>query len=167
MNEYKIFVSSKELASPLKKGLDNLKNDDSVIGKDSSIKVDGITIEEADVVVLLRDAEADILSRAQTNSKPVLLCDIDCSKFEKPNSAAIPFTWGLFSKNNKDMKRLSLIITTCHLYMTMLKISWIIFLRWYSTCLRSFLTIASIIQILDIRNKRSSSTNSPSSISTR
>lgn len=62
MNEYKIFVSSKELASPLKKGLDNLKNDDSVIGKDSSIKVDGITLEEADVVVLLRDAEADILS---------------------------------------------------------------------------------------------------------
>ena len=51
MNEYKIFVSSEELASPLKKGLDNLKNDDSVIGKDSSIKVDGITIEEADVVV--------------------------------------------------------------------------------------------------------------------
>ena len=105
MNEYKIFVSSKELASPLKKGLDNLKNDDSVIGKDSSIKVDGITIEEADVVVLLRDAEADILSRAQTNSKPVLLCDIDCSKFEKPNSAAIPFTWGLFSKNNKDKEK--------------------------------------------------------------
>ena len=105
MNEYKIFVSSKELASPLKKGLDNLKNDDSVIGKDSSIKVDGITLEEADVVVLLRDAEADILSRAQTNSKPVLLCDIDCSKFEKPNSAAIPFTWGLFSKNNKDNEK--------------------------------------------------------------
>ena len=105
MNEYKIFVSSEELASPLKKGLDNLKNDDSVIGKDSSIKVDGITIEEADVVVLLRDAEADILSRAQTNSKPVLLCDIDCSKFEKPNSAAIPFTWGLFSKNNKDKEK--------------------------------------------------------------
>ena len=105
MNEYKIFVSSKELASPLKKGLDNLKNDDSVIGKDSSIKVDGITIEEADVVVLLRDAEADILSWAQTNSKPVLLCDIDCSKFEKPNSAAIPFTWGLFSKNNKDKEK--------------------------------------------------------------
>lgn len=101
MNEYKIFVSSKELASPLKKGLDNLKNDDSVIGKDSSIKVDGITLEEADVVVLLRDAEADILSRAQTNSKPVLLCDIDCSNLKKPNSAAIPFTWGLFSKNNK------------------------------------------------------------------
>lgn len=108
MNEYKIFVSSKELASPLKKGLDNLKNDDSVIGKDSSIKVDGITIEEADVVVLLRDAEADILSRAQTNSKPVLLCDIDCSKFEKPNSAAIPFTWGLFSKNNKDKEKVFL-----------------------------------------------------------
>lgn len=105
MNEYKIFVSSKELASPLKKGLDNLKNDDSVIGKDSSIKVDGITLEEADVVVLLRDAEADILSWAQTNSKPVLLCDIDCSKFEKPNSAAIPFTWGLFSKNNKDNEK--------------------------------------------------------------
>lgn len=108
MNEYKIFVSSKELASPLKKGLDNLKNDDSVIGKDSSIKVDGITIEEADVVVLLRDAEADILSRAQTNSKQVLLCDIDCSKFEKPNSAAIPFTWGLFSKNNKDKEKVFL-----------------------------------------------------------
>ena len=79
MNEYQIFVSSKELSSSLNKGLDNLKNDDSVIGKDSSIKVDGITLEEADVVVLLRDAEADILSRAQTNSKPVLLCDIDSS----------------------------------------------------------------------------------------
>lgn len=105
MNEYKIFVSSKELASTLKKGLDILKNDDSVIGKDSAIKVDGITIEEADVIVLLRDAEADTLSWAQANSKPVLLCDIDCSNLKKPNSAAIPFTWGLFSKNNKDKEK--------------------------------------------------------------
>ena len=105
MNEYKIFVSSKELASPLKKGLDNLKNDDSVIGKDSSIKVDGTTLDEADVIVLLRDAEADTLSWAQANSKPVLLCDIDCSNLKKPNSAVIPFTWGLFSKNNKDKEK--------------------------------------------------------------
>lgn len=102
MNEYQIFISSKELSSSLNKGLDNLKNDDSVIRKEDTIKVVGISPDEADVLVLIGDAAEDTLSLAQTNSKPVLLCDIDCSKFEKPNSDAIPFTWGLFSKKEKE-----------------------------------------------------------------
>ena len=105
MNEYQIFVSSKELSSSLNKGLDNLKNDDSVIRKEDTIKVVGISPDEADVLVLIGDAAEDTLSLAQTNSKPVLLCDIDCSKFEKPNSDAIPFTWGLFGKKNKDKEK--------------------------------------------------------------
>ena len=102
MNEYQIFVSSKELSSSLNKGLDNLKNDDSVIRKEDTIKVVGISPDEADVLVLIGDAAEDTLSWAQTNSKPVLLCDIDCSKFEKHNSDVIPFTWGLFSKKEKE-----------------------------------------------------------------
>ena len=53
MNEYQIFISSKELSSSLNKGLDNLKNDDSVIRKEDTIKVVGISPDEADVLVLI------------------------------------------------------------------------------------------------------------------
>lgn len=105
MNEYKIFISSKELSVKLENNLNNLKNDNSVIKKGDTIKVDEISPEEADVLVLIGDAEESILSLAQKDSKPVLLCGIDCSKFEKPNLEAVPFTWGLFGKNDKDKEK--------------------------------------------------------------
>ena len=102
MNEYKIFISSKELSVKLENNLNNLKNDNSVIKKGDAIQVDEITPDEADVLVLIGDALESILSLAQKKSIPVLLCDIDCSKFEKPKSEAIPFTWGLFSNKDKE-----------------------------------------------------------------
>ena len=102
MNEFKIFVSSKELSERLVDTLNHLKNYDSVIKKEDTFKVNEITSSEADVLVLIGDAPQSTLLLAQKNSKPVLLCDIDCSKFEKPKSEAIPFTWGLYSNKDKE-----------------------------------------------------------------
>ena len=93
------------MSPKLEEKLDRLKNYDSVIKKGDTIKVDEISPEEADVLVLIGDAEESILSLAQKDSKPVLLCGIDCSKFEKPNLEAVPFTWGLFGKNDKDKEK--------------------------------------------------------------
>lgn len=93
------------MSPKLEEKLDHLKNYDSVIKKGDTIKVDEISPEEADVLVLIGDAEESILSLAQKDSKPVLLCGIDCSKFENPNLEAVPFTWGLFGKNDKDKEK--------------------------------------------------------------
>lgn len=105
MNEYNIYISSSDMSPKLEEKLDHLKNYDSVIKKGDTIKVDEISPEEADVLVLIGDAEESILSLAQKDSKPVLLCGIDCSKFENPNLEAVPFTWGLFGKNDKDKEK--------------------------------------------------------------
>ena len=170
--KYKVLLLSKGMdlsESDLNK-IKNKRIEDSVISSTDTIEVltsdDGS--EDIDVFVGIGDKAEEARCRAQKANKPSLLCDMDCSKADlKDIDVTIPIHGDCSAKITRTRKRLFLSISTCHLSMTMPKISWIILLRWYSTCLRSFLTIASIIQILDIRNKRSSSTNSPSSISTR
>ena len=86
--------------------LDKIKNkriEDSVISSTATIEVltsdDGS--EDIDVFVGIGDKAEEARCRAQKAKKPSLLCDMDCSKADlKDIDATIPYTWGLFSKNN-------------------------------------------------------------------
>ncbi|MGN1132617.1 MAG: hypothetical protein ACI4RL_06885, partial [Ruminococcus sp.] len=97
-------IESKQLCD----SINRLKNDDSVISSASEIKVltecdnDG----EIDVFVGIGgDKAKEARCRAQKAKKPALLCDIGCSKDESYDPATVPYTWGLFNKNNKRMER--------------------------------------------------------------
>ena len=91
--------------------LDKIKNkriEDSVISSTDTIEVltsdDGS--EDIDVFVGIGDKAEEARRRAQNAKKPSLLCDMDCTKADLKNiDATIPYTWGLFSKNNKDKEK--------------------------------------------------------------
>ena len=91
--------------------LDKIKNkriEDSVISSTATIEVltsdDGS--EDIDVFVGIGDKAEEARCRAQKAKKPSLLCDIDCTEADlKDIDATIPYTWGLFSKNNKDKEK--------------------------------------------------------------
>ena len=96
------------LSEQLSTSINRLKNDDSVISSDSEIEVltecdnDG----EIDVFVGIGGDEAkEARCRSQEAKKPALLCDIGCSQKESYDPATVPYTWGLFSKNNKEMEK--------------------------------------------------------------
>ena len=122
MNKYTILLSpdslkesSDSLKVSLAEELNNLKNDDSVINKEDEISVitDYKEMTDFDVYVGIGDIAEETFMCLQENMKPALLCDIDCSKLEGViategdivNPKAIPCTWGLFSRGNKDKER--------------------------------------------------------------
>ena len=104
--KYKVLLLSKGIDFP-ESDLDKIKNkriEDSVISSTATIEVltsdDGS--EDIDVFVGIGDRAEEARCRAQKAKKPSLLCDMDCSKADlKDIDATIPYTWGLFSKNNK------------------------------------------------------------------
>ena len=104
--KYKVLLLSKGIDFP-ESDLDKIKNkriEDSVISSTATIEVltsdDGS--EDIDVFVGIGDKAEEARCRAQKAKKPSLLCDMDCSKADlKDIDATIPYTWGLFSKNNK------------------------------------------------------------------
>ena len=104
--KYKVLLLSKGIDFP-ESDLDKIKNkriEDSVISSTATIEVltsdDGS--EDIDVFVGIGDRAEEARCRAQKANKPSLLCDMDCSKADlKDIDATIPYTWGLFSKNNK------------------------------------------------------------------
>ena len=104
--KYKVLILSKGIDFP-ESDLDKIKNkriEDSVISSTATIEVltsdDGS--EDIDVFVGIGDRAEEARCRAQKAKKPSLLCDMDCSKADlKDIDATIPYTWGLFSKNNK------------------------------------------------------------------
>ena len=112
MNKYTILLSSDSLKESLAEELNNLKNDDSVINKEDEISVitDYKEMTDFDVYVGIGDIAEETLMCLQENTKPALLCDIDCSKLDGliatkediVNPKAIPCTWGLFSRGNEE-----------------------------------------------------------------
>ena len=112
MNKYTILLSSDSLKESLAEELNNLKNDDSVINKEDEISVitDYKEMTDFDVYVGIGDIAEETLMCLQENTKPTLLCDIDCSKLDgliateedHINPKAIPCTWGLFSRGNEE-----------------------------------------------------------------
>ena len=115
MNKYTILLSSDSLKESLAEELNNLKNDDSVINKEDEISVitDYKEMTDFDVYVGIGDIAEETFMCLQENMKPALLCDIDCSMLDgliateedKVTTKAIPCTWGLFSRGNKDKER--------------------------------------------------------------
>ena len=103
--KYKVLLLSKGIDLS-ESDLDRIKNkriEDSVISSTATIEVltsdDGS--EDIDVFVGIGDKAEEARCRAQKAKKPSLLCDMDCSKADlKDIDATIPYTWGLFSKNN-------------------------------------------------------------------
>ena len=103
--KYKVLLLSKGIDLS-EFDLDKIKNkriEDSVISSTATIEVltsdDGS--EDIDVFVGIGDKAEEARCRAQKANKPSLLCDMDCSKADlKDIDATIPYTWGLFSKNN-------------------------------------------------------------------
>ena len=103
--KYKVLLLSKGM-DLAESDLDKIKNkriEDSVISSTDTIEVltsdDGS--EDIDVFVGIGDKAEEARCRAQKAKKPSLLCDMDCSKADlKDIDATIPYTWGLFSKNN-------------------------------------------------------------------
>ena len=103
--KYKVLLLSKGIDLS-EFDLDKIKNkriEDSVISSTDTIEVltsdDGS--EDIDVFVGIGDKAEEARCRAQKAKKPSLLCDMDCSKADlKDIDATIPYTWGLFSKNN-------------------------------------------------------------------
>ena len=108
--KYKVLLLSKGMdlsESDLNK-IKNKRIEDSVISSTDTIEVltsdDGS--EDIDVFVGIGDKAEEARCRAQKANKPSLLCDMDCSKADlKDIDATIPYTWGLFSKNNKDKEK--------------------------------------------------------------
>ena len=108
--KYKVLLLSKGM-DLAESALDKIKNkriEDSVISSTDTIEVltsdDGS--EDIDVFVGIGDKAEEARCRAQKAKKPSLLCDMDCSKADlKDIDATIPYTWGLFSKNNKDKEK--------------------------------------------------------------
>ena len=108
--KYKVLILSKGIdlsESDLNK-IKNKRIEDSVISSTDTIEVltsdDGS--EDIDVFVGIGDKSEEARRRAQKANKPSLLCDMDCSKADlKDIDATIPYTWGLFSKNNKDKEK--------------------------------------------------------------
>ena len=108
--KYKVLLLSKGM-DLAESDLDKIKNkriEDSVISSTDTIEVltsdDGS--EDIDVFVGIGDKAEEARCRAQKAKKPSLLCDMDCSKADlKDIDATIPYTWGLFSKNNKDKEK--------------------------------------------------------------
>ena len=108
--KYKVLLLSKGIDLS-ESDLDKIKNkriEDSVISSTATIEVltsdDGS--EDIDVFVGIGDKAEEARCRAQKANKPSLLCDMDCSKADlKDIDATIPYTWGLFSKNNKDKEK--------------------------------------------------------------
>ena len=104
--KYKVLLLSKGIDFS-ESDLDKIKNkriEDSVISSTDTIEVltsdDGS--EDIDVFVGIGDKSEEARCLAQKAKKPSLLCDMDCSKADlKDIDATIPYTWGLFSKNNK------------------------------------------------------------------
>ena len=84
MNKYTILLSSDSLKESLAEELNNLKNDDSVINKEDEISVitDYKEMTDFDVYVGIGDIAEETFMCLQENTKPALLCDIDCSKLE-------------------------------------------------------------------------------------
>ena len=115
MNKYTILLSPDSLKESLAEELNNLKNDDSVINKEDEISVitDYKKMTDFDVYVGIGDIAEKTFMCLQENTKPALLCDIDCSMLDgliateedEVNPKAIPCTWGLFSRGNKDKER--------------------------------------------------------------
>lgn len=105
--KYKVLLLSKGMDLS-ESDLDKIKNkriEDSVISPTDTIEVltsdDGS--EDIDVFVGIGDEAEDARCRAQYAKKPSLLCDMDCTKADlKDIGATIPYTWGLFSKNDED-----------------------------------------------------------------
>lgn len=88
--------------------INRLKNDDSVISSNSEIEVltECDNYGEIDVFVGIGgDRAKEARRRAQKAKKPALLCDIDCSQKVSYDPATVPYTWGLFNKNNKEMEK--------------------------------------------------------------
>lgn len=104
MNTYTILITSDNLAESLAEELNNLKNGDSVINAEDKISVITEYNEgtDFDVFVGIGDTANEHVKCLPSISKPVLLCDVDCTKLDEVNSGAIPSTWGLFSRGNKD-----------------------------------------------------------------
>lgn len=108
--KYKVLLLSKGIDLS-ESELDKIKNkriEDSVISSTATIEVltsdDGS--EDIDVFVGIGDKAEEARCRAQKANKPSLLCDIDCTEADlKDIDATIPYTWGLFSKNNKDKEK--------------------------------------------------------------
>ena len=108
--KYKVLLLSKGM-DLAESDLDKIKNkriEDSVISSTATIEVltsdDGS--EDIDVFVGIGDKAEEARCRAQKANKPSLLCDIDCTEADlKDIDATIPYTWGLFSKNNKDKEK--------------------------------------------------------------
>ena len=104
--KYKVLLLSKGIDLS-EFDLDKIKNkriEDSVISSTATIEVltsdDGS--EDIDVFVGIGDKAEEARCRAQKANKPSLLCEIDCTEADlKDIGATIPYTWGLFSKNNK------------------------------------------------------------------
>lgn len=108
--KYKVLLLSKGIYFS-ESDLDKIKNkriEDSVISSTDTIEVltsdDGS--EDIDVFVGIGDKAEEARRRAQNAKKPSLLCDMDCTKADlKDIDTTIPYTWGLFSKNNKDKEK--------------------------------------------------------------
>ena len=108
--KYKVLLLSKGMdlsESDLNK-IKNKRIEDSVISSTDTIEVltsdDGS--EDIDVFVGIGDKAEEARRRAQNAKKPSLLCDMDCTKADlKDIDTTIPYTWGLFSKNNKDKEK--------------------------------------------------------------
>ena len=104
--KYKVLLLSKGMdlsESDLNK-IKNKRIEDSVISSTDTIEVltsdDGS--EDIDVFVGIGDKAEEARCRAQKANKPSLICDMDCNKADlKDIDVTIPYTWGLFSKNNK------------------------------------------------------------------
>ena len=84
MNKYTILLSSDSLKESLAEELNNLKNDDSVINKEDEISVitDYKEMTDFDVYVGIGDIAEETFMCLQENTKPALLCDIDCSMLD-------------------------------------------------------------------------------------
>ena len=108
--KYKVLLLSKGM-DLAESDLDKIKNkriEDSVISPTDIIEVltsdDGS--KDIDVFVGIGDKAEEARRRAQNAKKPSLLCDMDCTKADlKDIDTTIPYTWGLFSKNNKDKEK--------------------------------------------------------------
>ena len=103
--KYKVLLLSKgiDLSESDQDKIKNKRIEDSVISPTDTIEVltsdDGS--EDIDVFVGIGDKAEEARRRAQKANKPSLLCDMDCTKADlKDIDATIPYTWGLFSKNN-------------------------------------------------------------------
>ena len=95
-------------ASDIEWKIKELRSNDSVITLDDTIIV--LTSADAnqgiDVFVGIGDKAEEARLQAQAAGKPALLCDIDCPQAALDSiDATIPYTWGLFGKNNKDKEK--------------------------------------------------------------